>query len=373
MNRRPFHRLLHLFLLILVVASAARAESACRYETAIGLPGWITTGVWNEERLVVVDVLKRKLVEISPRGLPKGIPSALGAHLEGKSPTRIRLGPPAKDGQSHFVVESVGGKLVEIDRSLAPRRRYEMSTTNLQSGNRKLTHLIDWVLSGDGKEVLGYADIEATDEEGVDRWKNAFVRFPLDRPRSFSIVHERPFPDDSRIGMHLTYPLVASIGSTAYVALVDDRMRLWRFDPQDKELRPLSPQAFPVHLRDKLAPIMPSIVGWKGIPDVMEAAAQAEMPAGLFAWRDSLFLLSRRLEKGQRQWFLSKIDPDEEKLLWTVRVPSSAHHLTVIPGPNEWAFLEKGPVAAPLNQVTHHIRFVNSAQMRSQVLRSLCN
>jgi len=47
--------------------------------------------------------------------------------------------------------------------------------------------------------------------------------------------------------------------------------------------------------------------------------------------------------------------------------------MTVIPGPDEWAFLEKGPVAVPLNQATHHIRFVKSAQMRSPSLESLCN
>ncbi|HSS48021.1 MAG TPA: hypothetical protein VLX28_03645, partial [Thermoanaerobaculia bacterium] len=153
----------------------------------------------------------------------------------------------------------------------------------------------------------------------------------------------------------------------------DGPMRLWRFGPEDKELQPLSLRAFPVHLRGKLAPMLPNLMGWKDFPGIMETVAQSEMPAGLFAWDNALFLLSRRFEKNERQWFLSKIDPVKEELLWTVRVPSSADHLTVIPGPIEWAFLEKGPVAAHLNQTTHHIRFVNSAQMRLLSLKSLCN
>jgi hypothetical protein len=105
----------------------------------------------------------------------------------------------------------------------------------------------------------------------------------------------------------------------------------------------------------------------------MAAVEQSSMPAGLWSWEGSLYLLSRTVEKGQRQWYLSRIDPARDELLWTVRVPGSAHHMTVIPGPDEWAFLEKGPVTGWLNQDTHHIRFVKASQLRSPALKSLCN
>jgi hypothetical protein len=368
-----------LFLLILGTVSVARAVPAravavCRNETAVGLPSWITTGVWGDSRLLVVDVIERKLVEISRRGVAEDVRAAIGEYLAGRSITRIRPGVPSKkDMRPQPIIEFAGGKLLDLDWSLTPRRSFEMSTTKLRSGDRQVIDLVDWILSGDGKEIIGYAELEGPVKEGRHRWKNAFVRFPLDSPDSLSITRERLFPDNASMGMHLTYPLMASIGSSAYVALIDGQMRLWRFGPQDKELQPLPLRALPEHLQGKLAPILPSTMRWEDFPDIMESVAQAEMPAGLFAWESTLYLLSRRFENNQRQWFLSRIDPVEEELLWTVRVPSSAHHLTVIPGPVEWAFLEKGPVAAHLNQVTHHIRFVNSAQMRSQSLKSLCN
>ena len=353
-------------------SALAVPAAVCRYEAAVGLPSWITTGIWNNGKLLVVDVVNRKLVQISRRGVPEELRTALGELLAGTGMTRIWPGLQGKDGQPQPIVEFAGGKLLSLDRSLAPRRKIEMSTTELRSGDRQLTNLIDWVLSGDGKDVIGYADLTGPVQEGRYRWKNAFVRFNLDRPDSFSIIHERLFPDDARMGMNLPYPLMTSIGSTAYVALIDGQMRLWRFGPQDTELQPLPMRAFPAHLQGKLAPMLPNSMVWEDAPAIMETVAQSEMPAGLYAWENSLYLLSRRLEKNQRQWFLSKIDPVEEELLWTVRVPSSAHHLTVIPGPEEWAFLEKGPAAAHLNQITHHIRFVSSAQLRSESLKSLC-
>jgi hypothetical protein len=373
-----------LILLLLLVGTAAAAgafqpapampasnAAVCHLETAVGLPSWITTGVWTD-KLLVVDVIERKLVEISQQGVADKVRSAIGEYLADSSITRIRPGVADSRGQAQPLVEFAGGKLLNLDRSLAPGRKAEALATNLQSGDRKLINLIDWVLSGDGKDVIGYADLEGP-QEGRYRWMNAFVRFSLDKPDSFRIIHERPFPDGARMAMHLTYPLMASIGSNAYVALVDGPMRLWRFGPDDKELQPLSLRAFPAHLRGRIAPMLPSMMVWDDFPGIMETVAQSEMPAGLFAWDNALFLLSRRLEKNERQWFLSKIDPVKEELLWTVRVPGSADHLTVIPGPVEWAFLEKGPVAAHLNQTTHHIRFVSSTQMRLSSLKSLCN
>jgi len=354
-------------------ALAMPAGNACRLETAVGLPSWITTGVWNNNQLLVVDVIGRKLVEISRQGMADKVRAAIGEYVAGESVTRIRPGVAGSGGQAQPLLEFAGGRLLNLDRSLTPRTKIEMPTTELRSGDRKLINLIDWVLSGDGKQVIGYADLEGPPQDGRYRYKNAFVRFSLERPESFSIVHERLFPDDARMAMHLTYPLMASLGSTAYVALIDGQMRLWRFGPQDKELQALRLQALPEHLRGKLAPILPNTMEWGDFPRIMQDVSQAEIPAGLFAWENALFLLSRRFEKNERQWFLSKIDPIEEGLLWTVRVPSSADHLTVIPGPSEWAFLEKGPVADHLSQTTHHIRFVNAIQLRSLSLKSLCN
>jgi hypothetical protein len=350
-----------------------KAGGSCRYETAVGFPSWVTSGVWSHDRLLIVDVVNRKLFEVSKNGVAYESQSAIGAYLAGSNITRIRSGAPGADrAAAPITVEFAGGKLLDLDRSLAPRRRTEMATDTLQSGdgNYKIDVLIDWVPTGDGKQVVGYADIEGP-EEGFRRWRNGFVRFDLENPSRFSIVRERLFPDDARVAMNLTYRLMASIGSMAYVALVDDQMGLYRFGPTDQELRPM--RAFPAHLDGKLAPLLPSYASPEELPRTMKAVERSTMPAGLYAWENHLFLLSRAVEKGQRTWYLSKIDPERDELLWTVPVPGSAHHMMVIPGDQEWAFLEKGPVVAARNQATRHIRFVKAEQMRSSSLKRLCS
>jgi hypothetical protein len=137
--------------------------------------------------------------------------------------------------------------------------------------------------------------------------------------------------------------------------------------------------AFSPQLAGKLAPMLPSWLERDEFPETMKAVELSTLPAGLWSWNGSLYLLSRTVNHGKREWYLSriKVDPANEKdqgeVLWTVRVPGSPHHMTVIPGPGEWAFLEKGPVNSWLNQTTHHIRYVSSAQMRSTSLSALCN
>jgi hypothetical protein len=178
--------------------------------------------------------------------------------------------------------------------------------------------------------------------------------------------------------MQLTYPLLASLDSTAYVINQEGaHLDLRRIDPDDSTLHPMS--AFPDHLKGReLAPMLPSFVTQEEYVRTMEAAEVATMPVGLYAWKDALFILSRSYKQGQRQWFLSKIDPKGEgALLWTVPVPVPAHvstpHMMAIPGETEWVFLAKGKVLGGQNQVTHHVLFVSSDRLERSRLASLCN
>lgn len=354
-------------------ANPQPATAGCRYETAVGVPSWVPTGGWQGRKLLVVDVAGRRLIQVSDTGVASELHTALGHYMQAFSPIRIREGGP--NGSPNLLLELAGGRLVEVDRNLTPRRTIELAVSGLKSTDKKsIAMLIDWVWAG--QQVIGYADLWNPEEDkGPGSWKNGFVRFNVTQPDSFSIIHEQAFPDNARASMTLTYPLLASIGTTGYVALVDGRMGLWRFGPGDLKLQPME-RAFPEKLAGKLAPQLPNWVQREEFPGVMAAVERESMPAGLWAWKNSLFLLFRTFENGQRRWFLSKIDPAQNQgkggSLWTVQVPGSADHMTVIPGPDEWAFLEKGPVTGWLNQETHHILFVTSARLRASSLPSLC-
>lgn len=347
-----------------------KGAASCRYESAAGIPSWVTTGAAQNGRFVVVDIPNRKLVDISRTAVAEESESALADSVAGSV---VRIRQAANGAASYpFVVELTGGRLLEVDRSLTPRRKVEMATAGLQSNGTQLANLLDWVVVGNG-EVFGYADLSAGDAGKRANWRNGFVRFNPQRPESFRVFRESLFPGDERTWMMLTYPLMTSLGSTVYVVRIDhNQMGLWRLGPNDSDLQPMN--ALPQHLRaNRLAPMLPSFGNIEEYPRTMKAVERANMIAGLFAWDNALFVLSRAVEEGQRRWYLTKVDPIEDEVLWTVRVPGSAHHMMVIPGDQEWAFFEKGPVTAPMIQTTHHIRFVNSAQMRSSSLLSLCN
>jgi len=348
---------------------------ACRFTAAAGIPSWVTSGVGQDGRFLLVNVHKRDLVELSRTGVAEESRTALGDLFSG-SITRIRQGASKVGDAPPILLELAGGRLFEVDRSLVPRRRIEMATVGLQSQGMHLEMLLDWIPMGNG-QVFGYADLSAGDSLNRANWRNGFVRFDPSRPESFQVISESLYPGEERISILAYPPLMASIGSAAFVARIhENEMGLWRLNASGSGL--LRMRAFPEHLRGskaspKLAPLLPHFSTIEEYPRTMEVSESADMPAGLFAWEDSLFLLSRTFEHGQRRWYLSKIDPAADRVLWTVRVPGSSHHMMVIPGDQEWAFLEKGPVTAPLIQTTHNVRFVNSRQMRSLSLKSLCN
>lgn len=358
-------------------AQAASASDMCRREVAVGVPTWVTTGAWRNDKLLVVSAADRRLVQISDQGVASELRTALADYLQPFGPTRIRDGQPRGQGENRgFLVEVAGGRLVDIDRNLTPQRKIELATTSLRSegGENRIAMLLDWIWAQD--DIIGYADIQGPGQ-GRGSWKNGFVRFKAQQPQSFSLIRERRFPDNARASMTLTYPLMASIGRTGYVALIDGReghLGLWRFGPEDQDLRPL--RAFPKRFERTLAPMLPD---WgartEDFPEVMAAVERETMPAGLWAWDESLFLLFRSFEAGERRWYLSRIDPgqdnrgpDQSQVQWTVRLPSSANHMTVIPGPREWAFLEKGPVTGWGSQETRNILYVKSAQLQKEKL-----
>ena len=66
------------------------------------------------------------------------------------------------------------------------------------------------------------------------------------------------------------------------------------------------------------------------------------MPYGLYSWNGSLFVLRHVVDRGERLWFLDKVDPASGKLEGTVQIRSTAKHLLLVPGPKNWALVEKG-------------------------------
>ena len=353
-------------------------SAACRTEVAAGVPLWFTTGAEVAGRFLVVDVNRRQLVEISRNGVADELRAAVGDFVAGKDITRIRQGTKIDKAAPPVVLEFAGGRLLEIDNSLTPRRKAGMvGTRDRKSGNIEIGRLHDWILTGDGKEVFGYGDLvigAISENPPPAAWRNGYVRFNLGSQESFRVVEESLYPGSVRTMMLLTYSLMASIGPNVYVVYQNgNHLELRRSGPNDQGLRPM--RAFPGHLLGEFAPRLPSFVTSDEYVRTMKAAEAATMPVGLYAWDDALFLLYRTYQQGQRRWYLSKIDPARDEILWEARLPGASAHMMAIPGEKEWAFLEKGPVLGRQTQITHQIRFVKSDRLKAQSMpsKSLCN
>jgi len=367
--------------------AAASAASECRRAAAVGLPEWFTRGAWrNPQTMVVLDIPDRMPVEVSSSGVAIRRPGALTEHLHDLGPVAIRTGTLTPGARPQVLLQVADGGVVPLDREFAPRPAMEFAVNKRaaspdnKGAKGTIRALHDFVVV-EG-HVIGYADIEGEDSnpgpnKSIFRWRNGFVRFRLGAPTEFQAFQEQTHPDPLRPYFRLAQPYLAGLGDAAYIITMDGDMGLRKLGREDYDL--VEMKAFPAHLRGKDAPRFWDWAELDEFPRLMEEVEHATMPTGLYAWDNALFIVSRSFERGHRAWYLSKIDPVHDRLLWTVPIQSDAHHLTVVPGPREWAFFEKGPVTRPgpatklFDQRTEDVLFVSSARMQVPKLKSLCN
>ena len=69
----------------------------------------------------------------------------------------------------------------------------------------------------------------------------------------------------------------------------------------------------------------------------------SSMPMSLYSWEQHLYLLAKEAAKNSKTaWSLIKLDPLDGSEISRVRLPTDAFHLTVVPGHDFWALIEKG-------------------------------
>jgi hypothetical protein len=111
------------------------------------------------------------------------------------------------------------------------------------------------------------------------------------------------------------------------------------------------------------SPQLPSFESPDDLPLIMKMVEASTMPTGLYGWEHSLYLLWRKPEGAKTLWFLTRIYPNKQPR--TVSIKTSANHLTVVPGPNAWAFVEKGRVRSWGEQNIDSILLVPAERIRS--------
>jgi hypothetical protein len=312
--------------------SAGASEQAthlpCR-EVALSMrPGWTVSGSWSDDGSIlrIVDLFREEVLQYSDEG------EYLGVLAEAKEST--------------------------FDLVLPGRRRPE----NLEGafyGHRV------------GSDFIVFGDVlRRGSPPGEETWRSGFFRVQADTSDKLQSLYEISPDDPMRLFYRLGLPLIASLGETGYILLMEEQARLVQIRPGSAGLESL--KAFPPGLEHR-----PRLPAWKELGDyagVMRVVETASMPVALFDWEDYLYVVGRHFQEGRTRWSLTKIDPRADTVLWTASIPlsPSAHHITVVPGQKHWAWIEKGVARGLFDQDVERILFLPSGWLRGTPDRELC-
>lgn len=334
------------------LAQTTAQDAACHEVNLTSKPGWTLSGGWRPDgTLVLVDALWNTLRRYSSTGVSLG---QVGEPL--KSSLLDLLPVTGQTSGSNFILQVSDGLMV-LDQNLRPLRTVPVLASRGEDWT--LDHYWQW--QAVGTDIVAYGDVvHGTDRADRNNWRGALVRFPLQNPQDLQVLRlDDTEHRDRRIFFRSGNPYLASLGSTAYILSLGDRPTLYKHErgsPQPEELRGLVPGPA----------TSPQLPGFRTGPDyvaLMAAIEKESMQVGLYAWSNSLYILTRAPAGRNTRWVLTSIDPNRREITGSVELPIKANHVTVVPGKKSWAIIEKGPVKGYGVQEISRILFIPSAKL----------
>lgn len=355
--------------------AAGAAGSSCRFVKLSPRPGWVSSGAWVEAgtELVVADARDRKVLSFDAQGrgfMPQ--PEKLTRAFQGFSPVRITANSTA----SHLFVEFDRERFAVLDsRGAFPIYRKNLLEESVVGQASKESRSLDklYLWAPVETDLLAYASIKEVFPNRPESWRDGFVRVPVQNPRQFRPLVARN-REASRIFYRLGHPLISSLGDTGYLLLLDSGSPdLYRNRKGSEELESMNALDEFYKNGKRATPLLPSFIRPEDLPAVMRAVERSSMPVGLYGWGGSLYTLFRSPSSGGTKWVMVKIDPEADRIVSSFDIPTRANHLTVVPGPKEWAFIEKGPVRGHKDQDVNSVLFVTASRIQTATERDqLC-
>ena len=300
--------------------SRARDEAVCHslpleptLESAVGAV-WRTDG----KELVVTDTAASRLMRYSSTGRFLGFVDQLGMEPYNiSSPTEVHATPKG------FVVRNQFYYWVWFDHDFKPLK------VEGPTGDERVA-LVDEVLLSD-EDLTGIGSIKKPGKP----WLQGLVRVRPGPLRAVEIVEEIPFDTAEGSFHRVLYATVAAAGSSPYALRLTGPPYIERVAPRARL------KAFPGGFSQ--LPTLPPMYGPSDALAVEKVMSQAFFPVALYGSGRYLFLLTRQPADKGTTWKLHKIDPEKDRLLGSVTLPTTAFELVLAPGPEKWAILEKGP------------------------------
>jgi hypothetical protein len=350
--------------------SSLAAPDACRRELLTHSPGWTISGSWTPdgETLLVVDILHNQILRYSPLGESLGtLPDIAERTVEKFFPQVLKT----QEG-SDTVLELASGRIVTLDPDGFGIRTTHDIFAEAIDGRWGIRSLFLWHPAG--QDLVSVSDLKDLTKPDEDKtaWKRAFVRIPLADPASFSSLHH-PEAEDLNISnqerefYRLGNPYLAALGGTGYMLRMTDPVRIYENTAGSAILQGLAGYTYGSRLPD-----LPPFSTFADIPAVLGAVEESSMPVGLYGWNGRLFVVTRIAGQPQARWQVTSIDPSTGIVHGTATIPLAAAHVTIVPGPKQWAFLEKSHAYGPGDQLTKSVYFVPSARFARDLPANLC-
>lgn len=325
-----------LFALSLLAApqyADARAEShgpICRQVSVQDRePRWVHYGAWDPagETLSLVDIAHATILRFRADGSAYEQVARPGrGPLDFNHPAEIR----AHEG-GYLLLDLKGRSphFIWLDRDLRSVR----ALTPAATGGQDTSSLSGKCWAYLGGELVGYG--RRTDSSGrrqrgwlaLDATTNQLVSF---RPENM---------DWEYIGLNRCS--VVSVSGQLFLLDLGNPSHIRKIFPG----APSRLSAFPDRFREP--PTLPPRGGPAASVSRYRALSKAPAAVELHASGDYLFLLTREPSKEETIWRVHKIDPAADRIVGAHRLPTTAAHVRLVPGPVHWAVLENGPVIAP--------------------------
>jgi hypothetical protein len=337
-----------------VIPAQASGDSCFRVQPPV-TPDWNISGAFTSEGdLLLVDSFNEEILRYDSAGSLKG-PIPMREQLANFFPSMI------KSKGAGFVLETAVARFAFLDSSLSLAKTHDaLRMASIVSP--RLYSFVGWDFAGD--DMVTFSDFK--DRAGAS--KSGFVRFPFQAGKPITILHEVPRFGNVHNSVRLGHPYIASIGTTTYVLELNERPEIFRNRAGTREWHKLG-VALPVG-----SPKLPRFFAPNDYPAVMATVKRSSMPIGLYPAGKNLIVFSRRAVASGTRWLLTMINPDGEKVVWTKELDLEAEHVTVVPGPRNWAFVEKDPVKDTDYQKPHSIFFVPTEAIESaQKNRQICS
>lgn len=310
--------------------AVSQSEAPCVRAAGREGSAWIWSGAWSADgsRLVLVDVASGSLRVYGTGGDPAETVRRPGTGpLDFSRPNGIAAvegGFWLKDGATHFVL---------LDERLEPIRG--LDTQEVPPGvNGVPRAFFNWTATAD--RLYGLGDVLTSEDERG--WERGWLEMAFAEPASPRLF--RPAPSEE--ALHRLYRLgnryAAADGQRVFILLLEgDDVGVLQIAPRIRRLR-----AFPKGF--SALPRPPDSRAGRHTAEVYGFLEGATYPAGLHAWDGMLFVLTRRPAEDGTRWTLHALDPEEDRLVGSVSLPTNAAHVTLVPGPRHWALVDKATV-----------------------------